>query len=1505
MAEQQDPFKEFGGKAVKETGPDPFAEFGGTELKKKGSSSVSENTGKPLKSGYEAFQTSPLPIPSVLIGEARQKALETVKRRKAAVASQPDKKEADGGMGASFMAGLNKFNEGLFKAPKMIFDLASVPQNAIAELTNHPEWKADYDEFVNSTGYQSPLSNLRFLGMASQANAKEYEDQVKKYDKGVFESIKSGNYKDAGEQVLNNIAGSAPSIAGMYLTGGAGSAAKLGKVGKTLVNSLPFSSSKNAELEGRDDVPAYIKPINAAMNGLSEVVFDQEFGTKAILDNVILSFTKDGKEAAAKIAKDFVTGYVEKAVKRVQPLTSTVKNAIEEMSTQLSQNIVDKATINPDLDITQGIIDAGIIGGVTGGGIQTVGNSLSGIYNSKQKQAISKEVQLRNDLVNDLDNDDLDDTVKDQLADELEKVNDRIAKISDQAEAKLAALPEKEQAQAAELQQQIASIETSLENSSISPGTKEALTSQLQVAQDKLDVLEETSTKLQEAVLTKAEDDLSALKQVNNKVAKYEASMKRLTDAKNARQISEAEFNDLKSRFDDVMGDSLPKSADVPLMNEVNIEENIENEPVINPEENAIQEQTADEVPVQPVPGDSGEMAEGIPPAGPEVIAEESESSPEEGTALKNADVEARRVELGLGEFDAVTPQSQEALVDETTTAIREEGFDAKQLIDDILNKDKGKAVTPEEVVALKQYQLTKDKELTNIDAEITKSVDNETAMKSLIAQRTQTLNELNDSFLASKKAGTIQARAFNARKIKMLQDFSLANMFIRKFDANGGKALTGAQQDEVTRQYKDISSKTEAYDTKVAELEAKIAELEAKNVDNLSDAAYKRLVREQKKAGQVRKREAIQKDIADTLEAIRKKLKNQRSTLSANPIPVEMVGDVLKLAKLYAESGVLSVQEVADSIYAELKDTVEDLTVDHIKAIIAGGSDPRLKSFKTRTRNRIEELRNRTNAKDFKKMKRQVIKLDEEALELRDALEKAKYEYDVAMYKDELARREPEEKLWDTLGEVSGLFRAAKATADLSAVLRQGLVRTVSNTISRNPTKGVRMFWEMLRQTVSEKRYNRWMYDLQSSPEYAKMLDAGLYIADIKNPKLTAREEAFQSNWINHIPYYGKESAIPEAATKAIKKISGKEIKKIGGIVKGSERAYASYLNMQRVDVFMKLSMQMEANEKTFESDPQAFKEAARFANEVTGRGDLGPVESWKGFLSFALFSPRLMASRIRLLTNPINPVWWRNTPAEVKREYVKDMGKLAVAAAVVLWAAAQRGYEVEDDPTSSDFLKLRDGDTRLDVLGGFGQYITFGARERLGRTTNSFGEQLDLTNPQTSYDPTGLSVASRFGESKLSPFVAMTLNLARGKDYLGNKYTYKDVWKEMLPLSVSDKVVSMVDNDPSKLQVPYKYLPISLLGVGTSAYPNRELQFPANDTVEGLNGEKIKLTDEQVAERQKLNDEFILQYGAELKAALEEAGKPKSDIHTALKSRANKYSEAMLKEKYNDLIK
>lgn len=901
--------------------------------------------------------------------------------------------------------------------------------------------------------------------------------------------------------------------------------------------------------------------------------------------------------------------------------------------------------------------------------------------------------------------------------------------------------------------------------------------------------LEKQSAPRVEEPLVKAETDLEALKQVNDKVKKYEASMKRLTDAKNAKQITEAEFNQMKSRFDDVMGGSAPAApateevVDVsmrPVLEPTSNPDDLSIE--LNPEDNAISQQTANEVPLQPTSTDSGEVEAGIPQSELEVSTQESESLSEE-TALRNADIEAKREELGFEPFEDVEPTTFEATTKQATDQIREEGFDAKTLIDNILTKNT--PITDQDVVALKQYQLAKENELVSLNDDIIATVGNPTAMKTLIAQRDIALNELNNAQQAGRKAGTITARALNARKIKMLQDFSLANMFIRKFQANGDAPLSEQQKQEVTKAYSDIKSKNEA-------LQAKVKELEARSIDTLAEKARIRLdkeaKREAKKMGHVQTREFLDKEISDTIASFKEKLKKQRSKLNSTPLPVEAIADIVKLAKLYTQKGAVSLQEVVDKIHNDLEDT---LTRDEIKTILASdeyNGDPRLKSYKTRTSNRIEDLRERTNSGNFSKRIVTPIQLDEEALDLRDALLKAKHDYQLTLEKDKLSKRTKSEKLIDDVNNIKGLVKSLKATWDLSAPFRQGIFASVVH-----PQVAMKAMYTMHKNAFSQKAFDRWENDLKSTPLYDLMKESGLAISDSKSPNLLAREEDFTSNLAEKIPA-------------------------LGNLTKGSERAYSTYLNYLRAYTFMDSANQLMLDGMTPENSPQEFKSLASSINNATGRGGLGKLEKHAALASFFLWSPRLISSRINLFTSIFDPAY---TPRQRKQNAI-DMAKFIATVTTVMFLFSNSeddtGIKIEWNPLSSDFGKAKRGNVRTSLMGGAESYITLMARVLTGKTKTK-GKVKDL-NPSVFGGRSRLDYLYDFARGKASPDIGILLNLMDGENVVGEEYKLWDVPDEILPMVVPEVVDAYAEGGAEEV---LKVLPFTTYGFNVNRYSDK----------------------------------------------------------------------------------
>jgi hypothetical protein len=392
---------------------------------------------KPSKTGFEPFQAQvPTKTPSVLTeqgkvgyeqevqkqAQQKQKLSEQLKSAQGAfrsaqgealteeIASLPtfEQRQAQPIVETGYenvaplMSGLNTATASFYKIPRYIYDVFAIPQNLASDLLNVPELKADYDAV--SKGTYNPLGVLDRVGDYSLGKSAEWEARQRKYDKGITDQLTSGDWGNAGLQVYDNIIASAPSIASMYLTGGAASAAKMGSISKTLATSLPFAAAQNQALEGNKDIPDWLKPVNAAANALSEVIFEERFGTKAILDGLTKVAKTQGRDIAEKSAKDFVYNYIKKVLSKVQPVTDVVANSTEEMATRMSQNIIAKATgEDPNRNIMDGVSDAGIVGGSMGAGASAIRKGLDVISNKKSKAKVEELSKKRDDLVNDLE----------------------------------------------------------------------------------------------------------------------------------------------------------------------------------------------------------------------------------------------------------------------------------------------------------------------------------------------------------------------------------------------------------------------------------------------------------------------------------------------------------------------------------------------------------------------------------------------------------------------------------------------------------------------------------------------------------------------------------------------------------------------------------------------------------------------------------------------------------------------------------------------------------------------------------------------------------------------------------------------------------------------------------------------------------------------------------------------------------------------------------------------
>lgn len=376
------------------------------------------------------------------------------------------------------------------------------------------------------------------------------------------------------------------------------------------------------------------------------------------------------------------------------------------------------------------------------------------------------------------------------------------------------------------------------------------------------------------------------------------------------------------------------------------------------------------------------------------------------------------------------------------------------------------------------------------------------------------------------------------------------------------------------------------------------------------------------------------------------------------------------------------------------------------------------------------------------------------------------------------LKHRSGSVKLRDAAGNFLNLPRSLMSSVDLSAPFRQGVFLV-----------GRKEFWKsigpMFKQFGSEKAFQGVMDSIKMRPTYKLMEESGLSLSDLGGD-LTKREEDFVSQWAENIPLVGKA-------------------------VRASERGYTGFLNKVRADTFDSIVQLSKKAGIDFDADPKALNDIASFVNNATGRGNLGSLSQAGPILNGLFFSPRLIASRVTLL----NPVYYAQLSPVVRKEAIKSLLTFGTLATTILGLASAGGADVETDPRSADFAKIKTGDTRYDILGGFQQYIRLGAQLSTNEKKTLKGDIQELGAKYGS--DTRLDVLLNFLINKESPVASYVTDYLRGKNAIGEPFDAdQDALKRFIPLFFQDLYAAMEEEGAEGV---VKTLPAAF-GVGVQTY-------------------------------------------------------------------------------------
>lgn len=577
--EEKDPFAEFGGKSLPASA-DPFAEFGGAELKKKGNGVVSKNTVNQFGNGFLPSPDSR--TPTVLTPKGKTQYQDEQKKQQdqlnAAVNAyqgEPVLNTPDQPVIAPYQEQDGNYAQYLYN--KVLSGTGSTVSGAIDAAINIG---GNLNGAIPTEGilaaYRAKGADKVRNFLKDEIGAEVGKGRERKYNEGII----SGG--------IGGLAESIPAMVGAGVTGGGSMVAQMYDSALQSVNNQP-----GADKLDEDTKTIYAGTLGLIQGALEKYGLDRVLkGTgvvNAIASKIMQSST--GKkltgdvlgELIDKNVKGLVNNFAKGGVRAIDAFTTEFgTGAVQEVVGDLSERLLDKTTGEPIFDTANkegwgdfvdrigraGLMEA-VGGGVMGGAVGFVSPSRRKAVNEKNDQislldqaldnpGISEEskqilVQQRAKLVTELDDDiETEATEQEQMSEEGVKKAQEVITDMDKLEATLADpnIPQE--------------IKDGLEEQ------QKGLDTQLKEAVD--------LGKEGRGVLAKAEIDLEALKQVDNKVKKYEASVKRLSEARKAGSISENEFNDMISRFDDVMGDSVPK------------------EPTTNTEENTIAETDGDAV---------------------------------------------------------------------------------------------------------------------------------------------------------------------------------------------------------------------------------------------------------------------------------------------------------------------------------------------------------------------------------------------------------------------------------------------------------------------------------------------------------------------------------------------------------------------------------------------------------------------------------------------------------------------------------------------------------------------------------------------------------------------------------------------------------------------------------------------------------------------------------------------------------------------------------------------
>jgi hypothetical protein len=377
----------------------------------------------------------------------------------------------------------------------------------------------------------------------------------------------------------------------------------------------------------------------------------------------------------------------------------------------------------------------------------------------------------------------------------------------------------------------------------------------------------------------------------------------------------------------------------------------------------------------------------------------------------------------------------------------------------------------------------------------------------------------------------------------------------------------------------------------------------------------------------------------------------------------------------------------------------------------------------------------------------------------------------------------------WGTVNTLN-FPKALLASSDMSGMARQGW-----QVLFMSPKEWTKGLVASYRAWLSPEYRDFHALQIKTNPLFRRLQQAGLTYTEVG--RASGSEEPFGYTFSRKIPG-----------------------------IEASEAAYTTGLNHLRWGTALKVMEKWVGKGMATQDNVRIL---AKCLNHATGRGDLHGLESLASFFNITFFSPRQLISLPQRFADIFPHIGKKGVEWSPARRMMFGslVAQFGIGSGVLMLLAnlkksdpkKYKDMEIEADPRSSDFGKIRIGNTRVDYWAGESQLFRLVAQLATG--------QRKATTTKEIMSDDRRDILWRFIQSKLSPATGTMLDMYRGEDWQGNiiegttEGVLDQIKEHTIPLGVQDII------DAARFQglsTAAWTAPMAFHGVGVMTYEPTE---------------------------------------------------------------------------------